>query len=48
MAPAKTPAPLFDGRVEDVLVHDGAGAHGLRPHLTARETGQAVAGAPRG
>lgn len=32
----------FGDRVVDVLVHNGARAHDVRPYLTARETGDAV------
>jgi len=34
---------LFGGRITDVLVHNGAKAHDVRPYLTAKETGQAIA-----
>jgi len=36
-------APVFGSRVTDHLVHNGARAHDVRPYLTARETGAAVA-----
>ncbi|WP_326720016.1 hypothetical protein OHT59_11315 [Streptomyces sp. NBC_00243] len=42
VALAKELAPSFGDRVTDVLVHNGARAHDVRPYLTARETGQAV------
>jgi hypothetical protein len=32
----------FGDRVVDVLVHNGARAHDVRPYLTAKETGDAV------
>jgi hypothetical protein len=35
--------PLFGDRVTDVLIHNGAKAHDVRPYLTAKETGHAVA-----
>lgn len=38
-------APVFGPRVTDRLVHNGAKAHDVRPYLTARETGEAVAAA---
>lgn len=40
-------APVFGPRVTDRLVHNGAKAHDVRPYLTARETGEAVATALR-
>jgi hypothetical protein len=43
VALVKALQPLFDGPVTDVLVHNGARAHDVRPYLTARETGRAVA-----
>jgi hypothetical protein len=43
VALAKTLAPLFAGPVTDMLVHNGAQAHDVRPYLTARETGVAIA-----
>ncbi|MFF8960408.1 hypothetical protein [Streptomyces sp. NPDC014894] len=43
VALAKELAPLFGDRVRDVLVHNGARAHDVRPYLTARETGAALA-----
>jgi hypothetical protein len=33
----------FGRRVENLLVHNGATAHDVRPYLTAKETGRAVA-----
>lgn len=39
----KTLNPLFSGQVTDVLVNNGARAHDMRPYLTARETGHAIA-----
>jgi hypothetical protein len=39
--------PLFGDQVRDVLVHNGAKAHDLRPYLTARETGLAIIGGLR-
>jgi hypothetical protein len=36
-------APSFGSRVADILVHNGAKAHDVRPYLTALETGQAIA-----
>ncbi|MEV6168769.1 hypothetical protein AB0L99_11165 [Streptomyces sp. NPDC051954] len=47
VALAKELAPVFGDRVTDVLVHNGAQAHDVRPYLTARETGQAIASALR-
>ncbi|MEO3756587.1 hypothetical protein [Streptomyces sp. B6B3] len=43
VALVKTLAPRFGDRVTDLPVHNGAQAHDVRPYLTARETGQAVA-----
>lgn len=43
VALAKELAPLFGTRVRDSLVHNGAKAHDVRPYLTARETGRAIA-----
>jgi len=43
VALAKELAPLFDDRIRDVLVHNGAKAHDVRPYLTARATGAAIA-----
>ncbi|MEU6143996.1 hypothetical protein ABZ848_27045 [Streptomyces sp. NPDC047081] len=43
VALAKELAPVFGARVTDVLVHNGAKAHDVRPYLTARETGHAIA-----
>ncbi|WP_369030484.1 hypothetical protein [Streptomyces adonidis] len=42
VALVKQLGPSFGKRVTDVLVHNGAKAHDVRPYLTARETGQAV------
>ncbi|WP_399087899.1 hypothetical protein ACGH2B_12155 [Streptomyces sp. BBFR2] len=39
----KTLAPRFGGRISDLSVHNGAAAHDVRPYLSARETGQAIA-----
>jgi hypothetical protein len=36
-------APLFGEDVEDMVVHNGAKAHDIRPYLTAVETGRAIA-----
>ncbi|MGI5459044.1 hypothetical protein ACQEWB_38870 [Streptomyces sp. CA-249302] len=47
VALAKQLAPVFGARVTDVLVHNGAKAHDVRPYLTARETGQAISAALR-
>ncbi|NUQ99078.1 MAG: hypothetical protein HOY79_21825 [Streptomyces sp.] len=47
VALVKELAPVFGDRVTDVLVHNGAKAHDVRPYLTARETGQAIAAALR-
>jgi hypothetical protein len=43
VALAKELAPVFGDRVTDVLVHNGATAHDVRPYLTAQETGRAIA-----
>lgn len=43
VALAKRLAPLFGDRVTDLMVHNGAKAHDVRPYLTARETGAAIA-----
>ncbi|MFF4269596.1 hypothetical protein [Streptomyces sp. NPDC001536] len=48
VALAKDLAPVFGDRVTDVLVHNGAKAHDVRPYLTARETGRAIASALSG
>ncbi|MFC8514487.1 hypothetical protein [Streptomyces sp. NPDC057257] len=45
VALAKQLAPVFGARVTDVLVHNGAKAHDVRPYLTARETGHVIAAA---
>jgi hypothetical protein len=42
VALTKALAPRFTGPVVDVLVHNGAKAHDVRPYLTARETGHAL------
>lgn len=42
VALVKTLAPLFDGAVTDIPVHNGSAAHDVRPYLTARQTGRAV------
>ncbi|WP_149180687.1 hypothetical protein [Streptomyces sp. TRM49041] len=47
VALVKELAPVFGRRVADVLVHNGARAHDVRPYLTAAETGRAVAAALR-
>ncbi|RMB82064.1 hypothetical protein [Streptomyces shenzhenensis] len=47
VALAKELAPVFGDRIRDHLVHNGAKAHDIRPYLTARETGKAVAEALR-
>lgn len=43
VALVKSLAPSFGAQVTDVLVHNGAKAHDVRPYLTARETGLAIA-----
>lgn len=43
VALVKRLAPLFGGRVHDLLVHNGSKAHDISPYLTAVETGRAVA-----
>jgi len=43
VALVKRLAPLFDERIDDRLVHNGATAHDARPYLTAVETGSAIA-----
>ncbi|MET9558613.1 hypothetical protein [Streptomyces sp. NPDC006645] len=43
VALTKELAPLFGDRLRDVRVHNGARAHDVRPYLTARETGEAIA-----
>jgi hypothetical protein len=45
VALAKRLAPLFDDRIQDVSVDNEAEAHDVRPYLTARETGAAIAAA---
>lgn len=47
VALVKALAPLFGGELVDVLVHNGAKAHDVRPYLTAKETGEAIADALR-
>ena len=37
--------PLFEGRVQDRLIYNGASAHHAARYLTARETGAAIASA---
>ncbi|WP_228080914.1 hypothetical protein [Streptomyces profundus] len=48
VALVKELAPTFGERVRDVTVHNGARAHDVRPYLTARETGAAIATALAG
>jgi hypothetical protein len=43
VALVKRLAPQFDDRVDDRLVNNGATAHNVKPYLTARETGEAIA-----
>jgi hypothetical protein len=43
VALVKALSPSFGTDVFDTLVHNGAKAHDVRPYLTARETGQALA-----
>jgi hypothetical protein len=43
VALVKELAPFFGSRVTDVLVHNGAKAHDVRPYLTAAATGAAIA-----
>ncbi len=43
VALTKSLAPMFGERVTDLLVHNGARAHDVRPYLTAVETARAVA-----
>jgi hypothetical protein len=43
VALVKRLGPLFQGRVVDLLVDNGARAHDVTPYLTARETGRAIA-----
>ncbi|MGW7552273.1 hypothetical protein [Streptomyces rimosus] len=45
VALVKTLAPTFGDSITDRLVHNGAKAHDVRPYLTARETGEAIAAA---
>ncbi|MFE7125172.1 hypothetical protein [Streptomyces sp. NPDC057617] len=47
VALAKELAPSFGDRIRDLLVYNGTKAHDVRPYLTARETGQAIAEALR-
>lgn len=42
VALAKELRPLFGDQVRDILIHNGAKAHDVRPYLTARETGLAI------
>ncbi|MFH9068108.1 hypothetical protein [Streptomyces alboflavus] len=44
VCPVKELAPRFGPRVRDISVHNGTKAHDVRPYLTARDTGQAIAG----
>ena len=37
--------PMFDGPIDDRLIHNGAQAHDARPYLTAEATGSAIAAA---
>ena len=39
VALVKRLAPLFGGRVNDLLVNNGSKAHDISPYLTAAETG---------
>ncbi|MFI6011346.1 hypothetical protein ACIBAG_21435 [Streptomyces sp. NPDC051243] len=48
VALAKELAPHFGDRVCDVLVHNGAKAHDVRPYLTAVATGRAITDGLRG
>ncbi|MEU3711872.1 hypothetical protein [Streptomyces catenulae] len=41
----KSLSPRFGDRISDFFVHNGAAAHDVRPYLSARETGQAIADA---
>jgi pimeloyl-ACP methyl ester carboxylesterase len=43
VALTKALGPMFDGTIEDYLVHNDANAHDVKPYLTAVETGQAIA-----
>jgi hypothetical protein len=43
VALSKNLAPLFEGFITDILVNNGAKAHDVRPYLTAKETGHAIA-----
>ncbi|MFJ2174561.1 hypothetical protein ACIOHE_16830 [Streptomyces sp. NPDC087851] len=43
VALSKELAPSFGDRIRDLGVHNGAKAHDVRPYLTARETGRAIA-----
>jgi pimeloyl-ACP methyl ester carboxylesterase len=43
VALVKDLSPRFGTRVENVLIYNGATAHDIRPYLTARETGHAIA-----
>jgi hypothetical protein len=46
VALAKELRPLFGDQVRDILIHNGAKAHDVRPYLTARETGLAISRTP--
>jgi hypothetical protein len=35
--------PLFGSDIVDIRINNGATAHDVRPYLTARETGEAIA-----
>jgi hypothetical protein len=43
VALVKQLAPLFGERVQDLLVNNGSKAHDISPHLTAAQTGHAIA-----
>jgi pimeloyl-ACP methyl ester carboxylesterase len=43
VALVKQLAPLFGGRVQDLLVDNGSKAHDVSPYLTAVQTGRAIA-----
>ncbi|GLW10741.1 hypothetical protein Misp01_58690 [Microtetraspora sp. NBRC 13810] len=43
VALAKRLEPVFGGDLRDLLVHNGSHAHDIRPYLTAKETGDAIA-----
>lgn len=42
VALAKDLRPLFGGKVDCYLIHNGSHAHDIRPYLTAAETGAAI------